>query len=442
MASTPALQASAASSRHMTPFSMSFPGQRSRIHSRSRQHSVGSNCLPIHWASEVRLPASAIRPSSFPNDRLGARSTPQPQRGRMAMSRAFRKVSLGGTAIPFLISLWRLPCTVRSAVSMSAEHCASRARRISSRVNPRSRMTYSWNQNGSGTALCTCSIEQIDIVLRQNGMPALAAARAPRISPPPHCRPARPVGAMAIGSEDFWPASVVLSERSSTSIMIRCFRRNASIAERFSNSVSSSNAPRSAYSNRARGTRRLASARRSLTQVSDSGIDGLRAPCRAVGKLEFRDGGRANLRRESGQLGRKVTSIADAHRINEMLVEVVDELNRAIVHLAADRDIVGHGQMLHQFAQAHAAGMREDPDAILGSHEQDRQVLVHATDAGGIDLHEIDRLRLEKLFEDDPILCVFARRDGHRMDCLADRGMAQHVVRAGRLLDPGEVEGP
>src|SRR5258707_14955896 len=149
---------------------------------------------------------------------------------------------------------------------------------------------------------------------------------------------------MAIGRQDLWPDSVVLSEPSSTSIMIRCFRRNASIAERFSDSVSSSNAPRSAYSNSTRGTRRLASARRSLTQVSGSGIDGLRAPCGAVGKLEFGDRGRAHLGGESGQLGRQVTSIADAHRIDEMLVEVVDELNRAIVHLATDRDIVGHGE--------------------------------------------------------------------------------------------------
>ncbi len=222
------------------PLMMSLPGQRSRIQARSSQSRVGSNWLAIHWARVVRLSAPLMWPSRLPKERLGARSTFHAQRGLLAMSSRLRSVTFGGTDRPFLISRWRCPCTVRSAVSISAEHSAARARTMSSRVKPRSRITYTWNQKGAGEAARTCSIEQMDIVLRQNGIPAFAAARAPWISPLPCCKPVSPVGAIANGMLIGWPTTVVESDRLSTLLITRWRKRRRSNARRFSRSVDSS----------------------------------------------------------------------------------------------------------------------------------------------------------------------------------------------------------
>ena len=59
----------------------------------------------------------------------------------------------------------------------------------------------------------TSSIEQIDIVDRVKGTPALAAARAARISPSACCMPVSPVGESATGIATGWPTMVEASER-------------------------------------------------------------------------------------------------------------------------------------------------------------------------------------------------------------------------------------
>ena len=92
-----------------------------------------------------------------------------------------------------------------------------------------------------------------------------------------------------------------------------------------------------------------------------------------------------------------------------MLVQVVDVFDPTILECAADGDEVEHGQMLHHLAQSDAARVRAHRHTELGGEQDDREVLVHSTDAAGVDLHDVDRLSLQQLLEDHPVLHVFAR---------------------------------
>ena len=56
-------------------------------------------------------------------------------------AQAFRSVRRGGTARPFLMSMWRWPRIGRSTVTNSAEQLAARARSITDWLKPRSRNT-------------------------------------------------------------------------------------------------------------------------------------------------------------------------------------------------------------------------------------------------------------------------------------------------------------
>ena len=118
-----------------------------------------------------------------------------------------------------------------------------------------------------------------------------------------------------------------------------------------------------------------------------------------------------------------------------MLVEMVDVFDHAVLRAAGDRDIVEHRQVLHQLAQSDAARVRAHRHAELGGEQQDRQVLVDARHARGVDLHEVDRAGLEQLLEHDAVGDVFAGGD---LDRLAGPygGVAEDVVGAGRFLDP------
>ena len=60
-------------------------------------------------------------------------------------------------------------------------------------------------------------------------------------------------------------------------------------------------------------------------------------------------------------------------RVDEVLVEVVDELGDAVVHPARHRDVVEHRQVLHQLAQADAAGVRTERHPELRRHAGSRR---------------------------------------------------------------------
>src|SRR5207244_12094873 len=66
--------------------------------------------------------------------------------------------------------------------------------------------------------------------------------------------------------------------------------------------------------------------------------------------------------------------------------------------------------------------------------------LVHAAEPARVHLAEADRLRLQQLLEDDWVLAGLAGRDADRRDRARDRRVAEHVVRARRLLDPVRIE--
>ena len=112
---------------------------------------------------------------------------------------------------------------------------------------------------------------------------------------------------------------------------------------------------------------------------------------------------------------------------------------------AGDRDVVEHGQVLDQLAQPDAAGVRAHRDAELGGQQQDRDVLVDPGDPARVDLQHVDRVGLQQLLEHHPVGDVLA--GGHRdrppsgaaRQRLPDGRVAEHVVRAGRLLDPRRV---
>ena len=121
-------------------------------------------------------------------------------------------------------------------------------------------------------------------------------------------------------------------------------------------------------------------------------------------------------------------------------MQVVDVLDHPALERAGDADVVDDRQVLHELAQADAAGVRADRDAGLGRHEEHREDLVHAAEAAGVDLAYADRLGLQELLEHDPVVDMLAGRDADRRHRAGDRRVAEDVVGAGRLLDPVRVE--
>ncbi len=122
-----------------------------------------------------------------------------------------------------------------------------------------------------------------------------------------------------------------------------------------------------------------------------------------------------------------------------MLVEVVDELDHASILAAGDGDEVEHREVLHGFAEADAAGVRAHGYAELRRQQEDRDVLVDPGHAGRVDLEDLEGVRLQELLEHDAVGHVLAGRDRDRGDAARDGRVAEDVVGARRLLDPGDV---
>ena len=148
-----------------------------------------------------------------------------------------------------------------STVNSSAPQLSSRARASSSRMKPRSRTMYSWNQNGAGLPVATSSSVQAETVDKVNGTPAAAAARAACTSPRRAFIPASPIGPSITGMASVWPNSRVWSSMPDTSRSTRWRSATCAKSATFRRSVSSANEPPSIYSNRKGGSRRRASSR-------------------------------------------------------------------------------------------------------------------------------------------------------------------------------------
>ena len=163
-----------------------------------------------------------------------------------------------------------------------------------------------------------------------------------------------------------------------------------------------------------------------------------RAPPKAIRRARRR----ADLAAEAGRLGRDVAAVADHDRIDEMLVQVIDELGDAIVHAARHGDVIEHRQVLHQLAQPDAARMRTDRHAELRRHQDHCEVLVDAAEAATVDLAEVDGPRLQELLEHDAVGAVLACGHADRPHRLRGSPHAEDVVGAGLLLDPPRIEAP
>src|SRR3954447_26258707 len=80
--------------------------------------------------------------------------------------------------------------------------------------------------------------------------------------------------------------------------------------------------------------------------------------------------------------------------IHEVLVQVIGPFNVPVVQRTGDGDVVEQAQVLHVFAQPHAAGMRTNRNVELVRQQQYSDDLVDATEAAGVDLREVDGVGL------------------------------------------------
>ena len=119
-----------------------------------------------------------------------------------------------------------------------------------------------------------------------------------------------------------------------------------------------------------------------------------------------------------------------------MLVEVVDELGDPAVQAARDGDVVEDRQVLDELAQADAAGVRADRDAELRGHQHTARISLTLPSRQESSWQKSIASGLEHLLEQHPVHAVLAGRHPDRGDGPADRGVTEHVVGAGRLLDP------
>ncbi len=196
-----------------------FPGAADPFHVGPVQRRIELVLNP--YAERARLSTPSTSLDDVAEGAALAPSTLTIQRGFVMMSIKLGIFIFGGTDSPFLMSWWRWPITCRSTVSTSAEHFAAAARSIRRdefavahdvKLKPERRFDF----------LATSSMEQTDIVLRQNGMPAFSAARAARISPLPRCMPQSPTGASESGAAAALPRIFVAVERFATSTRIFC----------------------------------------------------------------------------------------------------------------------------------------------------------------------------------------------------------------------------
>src|SRR5438477_6600331 len=163
-------------------------------------------------------------------------------------------------------------------------------------------------------------------------------------------------------------------------------------------------------------------------------------PTRPVRERELGQGLRADLDAVAGRRRREIATADDPDRVDEILVQVVDELAHTILERGADRHVVEHRHVLRVLAQPDAARVRADRDAELRSQEDDCKHLVHSSEPAAVQLARVDRAELEQLLEDDAVLYVLSGRDAHGSDRRADPLVPEHVVGARRLLDPERID--
>ena len=91
-------------------------------------------------------------------------------------------------------------------------------------------------------------------------------------------------------------------------------------------------------------------------------------PLCAVGEGVAGEGFRVHLDAVAGGVRRHVAAAADDDRGMEVFVQVVDELDDAVLEGGGDAQLVEDGDVLDVLAQTDATGVRADRDAKLCSH--------------------------------------------------------------------------
>src|SRR3954462_12631204 len=128
------------------------------------------------------------------------------------------------------------------------------------------------------------------------------------------------------------------------------------------------------------------------TRPSNSLTCGLR-PLGTVREPEPAQRGVVHARGEPGSGRGQVAAALDDGRVGEVLVQVVDPLDRAVRVGAGHRHEVEHRQVPDELAEPDPTGGRADRHAELGGQQQDGEVLVEPADAGGVQLQHRDRVR-------------------------------------------------
>ena len=85
------------------------PPQRCLIQATSSHDNMGSNCSAVQAESDDRSPTPLACPTILRKVRRLVRAIARHQRGRIAMSNMFFRVSFGGADKPLRTSLWRCP---------------------------------------------------------------------------------------------------------------------------------------------------------------------------------------------------------------------------------------------------------------------------------------------------------------------------------------------
>src|SRR4051794_41857703 len=82
---------------------------------------------------------------------------------------------------------------------------------------------------------------------------------------------------------------------------------------------------------------------------------------------------------------------------------MVDVFDDTPFGASTDGDEVEHRQVPHELAQPDTTRMRANPNPELRREQEDRDVLVHPADPGGVDLQDVEGASGEHLLEDTPI---------------------------------------
>src|SRR5260370_7189204 len=157
-------------------------------------------------------------------------------------------------------------------------------------------------------------------------------------------------------------------------------------------------------------------------------------PNAALGKLVCIQRLRAHLNGIAALRGRHVSSPLDYDRLQEVLVQVIDVLENAILQRSRDTNVVDEREVLRELAEAHATRVGADGNPELGCHEHHREKLVNATDPAAVDLTEPDGPRLKQLLENYAVLARFAGRDAYGAHRLADPCVAHNLLPTPLLL--------